>query len=105
MDENTYLHQIMPIAEKSACVRHATLSLAASYVLDYKRNELLEKRANFHHKKAVLLLDKELKDRHNFLPGKEEALIAALIIITHTEVCKPSPSSLMSYLSCTKLER
>ncbi|KAH8590662.1 fungal-specific transcription factor domain-containing protein [Bisporella sp. PMI_857] len=75
----------MPIAEKSACVRHATLSLAASYVLDYKRNELLEKRANFHHKKAVLLLDKELKDRHNFLPGKEEALIAALIIITHTE--------------------
>lgn len=85
-DENTYLTQIMPIAEKSECVKHATLSLAASYVLDYRRNEKLEQRANYHHRQAVMLLDQELRDRRNFLPGKEEALIAALIILTHTEV-------------------
>lgn len=67
-------------------MKHAILALSASYVLDYRRNEILEMRANFHHMKAVMLLSEELKNKENYTPGKEAALISTLILLSHIEL-------------------
>src|SRR5690348_5168750 len=85
-DDNLYLREIVPIAEQSACVKHAILSLSASYILDFKNCYPLQKRGNYHHKKAIVLLQQELRKDANHVPGEEFAIVAAVIIIGHNEV-------------------
>lgn len=68
------------------CVKHAVLSLAASYVLDFEWNEKLLARANLHQKRSVHLIGKALNDLETYSPGKEDAVLAAIVILAHNEV-------------------
>ncbi|CAN9156882.1 unnamed protein product [Alternaria alternata] len=83
--DNCYLHEIIPIAVKSDCVKHAILALAATYILDYSGEEKVKESANLHWKRAVLQLDKELHDTERCKPGKENAVIAAMLLFGHNE--------------------
>lgn len=42
--------------------------------------------ANYHHKKAALLLGLELNKPENYEPGKEEPLLVALSLMNHEDV-------------------
>ena len=53
-ESNGFLNDIMPMASGNACVKHALLALASTYVLDYLPSKELEKRADMHHKRAVI---------------------------------------------------
>ncbi len=75
------------MAQKSPAVRHAMLVVAASYVLDYFPTDDMKYRANYHYQEAVRLLGKELAKARNRAPGKGEALVAALVLLYHTQVC------------------
>ncbi len=90
LNDNTYLKQIAPMAEKSLLVKHTILTLASSYVLDWYFNEELEKRASWHYDRAVTLLGQELNNRANRITDKGEPLIAALILFCHNEVGNPT---------------
>lgn len=57
------------------------LSVSAGYVLDYAPSEKLKRKANFHHKRAVMLVGNELNDPSNYEVGKEEPLLMALALL------------------------
>ena len=61
------------------------LSLAAGYVLDYAPTENLKRRANWHHRRALLLLGNELNDPSNYDIGKEEPLLMALSLLNQED--------------------
>lgn len=84
--DNTFLRQVTPIAEKSDLVRHAIISLAATYVLDLNRRPEIMKRAELHHSNGVALLSKCLRDKTSYLPGKAEHVLAALVLHCHNSV-------------------
>jgi hypothetical protein len=91
--ENCYLREVAPIAAKNDCVKHAILALASTYILDYATEEHLKTRANFHWKRAVHLLTRELNYPENCQPGKEDAIVAAMAIFSHNEVPYSSMAS------------
>jgi len=76
------------MAVTNECVKHAILSLAATYVMDFERDDQIEARANFHHKRAVELLGRELKDRETYGVAKGDAIVAALMLLSHNEVSR-----------------
>jgi Fungal specific transcription factor domain len=80
------------MAEKSALVKHAILSLSATYVMDFKQHRRLTDRANFHHEEAVRLLTEELGDLSIYRPHKEEAVVATLYLMAHNEASTDSDS-------------
>ena len=86
--DNMYMREIAPIAEKNDCVRHAILSFAASYILDFNRLRDLQERADLHHRTAVRLFGQEMKNLENMAPGQELPLLAAAIILAHNEVSR-----------------
>jgi hypothetical protein len=83
---NSLLKDITPMVSRSPCVRHALLAVAATYVLDYKPDPLLENIANEHHKEAIKLLGEDLSNHENYAPGKEEPIIAAMILLNQDDV-------------------
>jgi len=84
--DNTWLQQIVPIAQKSEFVKHAILSLSATYLLDYRRTPELMKRAHFHHLRAIWMFGNELKKLDNYIPEKEAAIVAAMMTFNHNEI-------------------
>jgi hypothetical protein len=84
--DNAYQTEIAPMAERSPLVQHAILSLSATYILDYQTSLHLEAKAQHHHKSALTLLGIELNTRGNYDIGREEALVAALMLLSHNEV-------------------
>ena len=74
------------MTEKIECVKHALLSLSASYVLDYTPAANLKERANLHHRKAVELLELELRKEETYQPGGGEAAVCALSILSQEDV-------------------
>lgn len=66
------------------------MALAAGYLLDYSPEKDLEKVAAIHHRKAVTLLGQELNNEHNYQPGHEDALIAAILLLYMVEVSRSS---------------
>lgn len=58
---NGFYNDIAPMAVENPCVKHALLTLAATYVLDYLPSEELRARANHHYTRAATLLDEEIK--------------------------------------------
>lgn len=74
------------MAPANACVKHALLALASTYVLDYLPSKELEKRANMHHKRAVILLGQELNKEETYKPGSEDAVVGALVLLCHNDV-------------------
>ena len=77
------------MAAENACVKHALLTLAATYVLDYLPSEQLRARANCHYDKAVALLDEGLNDQSNRDVGKEDAIVGALVLLNCDDVRAP----------------
>jgi len=83
----------------SLAVKHAMLTVASSYVLDYVPKEEVKRRANYHYQRTVLLLGEELKKPENREPGKGDALIATLVLLGHTEVGSRFPALVSSAFS------
>ena len=83
---NVWLRGVPAIAEQSALVRHAMLSLSAGYVLDYAPTEKLKRRANFHHRRALMLLGTELNKAANYEVGQEEPLLMALSLLNQEDI-------------------
>lgn len=75
------------MAERSQLVQHCILSLATTYMLDFARdNPTLKAKANYHQKSAVDMLGVELSRMDVQSPGKEEEVVAALLLLAHNEV-------------------
>jgi hypothetical protein len=70
----------------SLCVKHAILSLAAGYFLDYAPSELLRERANFHYQRAAELLSYAIRDSETEEIGKGDSVIGALILLMSNDV-------------------
>ncbi|RYN18360.1 hypothetical protein AA0112_g11598 [Alternaria arborescens] len=83
--DNCYLQEVIPIAVKSDCVKHAILAQAATYILDYSGEEKVKTEANVHWKRAVHLLNRELQATERCKPGKENAIVAAMVLFGHNE--------------------
>lgn len=83
---NLYPHQFAAMASSDECVKHAVLSLAASYVLDFEWSDRLLTRANLHQKHCVNLIGKALNATTTYIPGNEDAVLAAIVILAHNEV-------------------
>ncbi|KAK0659141.1 fungal-specific transcription factor domain-containing protein [Cercophora samala] len=86
--DNTYLNQIAPMADSSPAVKHAILSVALSYALDYtvSTKEEWKQLATHHYQEAVRHTTQELKNIRNLSPGNGDSLIACLILLGHTEI-------------------
>lgn len=74
------------MAETSNCVRHAILSLAATYVMDFERTQSIKSRANYHQREAIRHLGRELKLIETYDVTKGDNIIAALMLLSHNEV-------------------
>lgn len=59
---NGFYNDIAPMAVENPCVKHALLTLAATYVLDYLPSEELRARASHHYTRAATLLDEEINN-------------------------------------------
>ena len=70
----------------SSCVKHAILSLAAAYFLDYAPSEKLRERANDHYRRAVELLSHAIRDPETQEIGKGDSVIGALILLMSNDV-------------------
>lgn len=67
-------------------MKHAILALAATYILDYSGEEKVKTQANLHWKRAVHFLSRELQATEKCKPGKENAVLAAMVLFSHNEV-------------------
>ncbi|KAL8897114.1 MAG: hypothetical protein Q9207_007375 [Kuettlingeria erythrocarpa] len=74
-ESNGFLNDITPMAASNHCVKHALLALSATYVLDYLPSKELERVANMHHKRAVILLSQALNNEKTYIPGGEDAVL------------------------------
>ncbi|CAG5153244.1 uncharacterized protein ALTATR162_LOCUS3096 [Alternaria atra] len=79
---NFWLNDYAAMAADNECVKHALLSLAASYVLDYIPSEVLLERANRHYTRAVKLLTDALRDPHQQASGHDDSLVCSLVLLT-----------------------
>jgi hypothetical protein len=70
----------------SLCVKHAILSLAAAYFLDYAPSETLRERANQHYWTAVELLSHAIRDPETQEIGKGDSVVGALILLMSDDV-------------------
>jgi hypothetical protein len=75
------------MAQTSALVRHAILALSATYIMDFQTSPELESRAQYHYDMAVNLLGQEINTLDNYNPGKGDAMVAALMLMSHNDVC------------------
>lgn len=71
---------------ENACVRHSVLALASLYILDFVPEKKIQDRANSHIKKAAELLSAGLEDPDRHLPGKEESLVASLMLLIADDI-------------------
>jgi hypothetical protein len=92
------------MADASDLVKHSLLSLAATYVMDFRQYPQLTARSNFHHQMAIEHLSREIQRSEVYCPKKEDALIAALYILAHNEVNTPTVAGLMRQANFVRLE-
>jgi Fungal specific transcription factor domain len=84
--DNLWLLDVAPMIAGSECVKHSLLSFASTYVLDFVPKKPLQDRANYHYKMAVKLIGESLQQPESHLPGKEESLIASLMLLVGDDV-------------------
>jgi hypothetical protein len=70
----------------SLCVKHAILSLAAAYCLDYGPSEELITRANRHYRRAAELVTQAISDPETYEIGKGDSVVGALILLISDDV-------------------
>ena len=92
-NSNSFLRDVTPMCEKSPAVRHAVFALASTYILDFDPSEHVEAMADYHHRQAVKLLDEQLQDVNNYVPGKEDPLLATIFLLSHGDVSIPTTSA------------
>ena len=90
-NSNSFLKDVTPMCASSPAVRHAVFALASTYILDYDPSEHVEAMAEYHHQQAVKLLDEQLRDVNNYVPGKEDPLLATIFLLSHGDVCVSTP--------------
>jgi Fungal specific transcription factor domain len=83
---NFWLIDYAPIATGNECAKHALLSLATAYVLDYSQDEALLAKANQHYKTAVELLNKALREPSTQDIGKADGIVCAIMLLTIDDV-------------------
>lgn len=79
---NCFRNEVTAMAHDNPCVRHGLLALASTYVLDYLPSKALEKRANMHYQRSVTLLSLELNKVSTYLPGKEDVVLATIVLLS-----------------------
>ena len=77
------------MAAGNECVKHALLSLASAYVLDYVSSDKLLARANTHHSKAVQPLSEDLRKPSLQGTGKDDSLVCSIILLLIDDVSEP----------------
>ena len=82
---NSFLKDVTSMCS-DASVRHAVFALPATYVLDYEPRQSLERLADCHHRQAVQLLGERLKNPECYKPGKENAILATIFLLSHDDV-------------------
>jgi hypothetical protein len=70
------------MASAAACVRHAVLALAGTYVLDYTQDPRVLDKVNSHYRKAAALITDALKQTETHDIGKGDPVIAAILLLT-----------------------
>ncbi len=85
-ETNFWLVDYASIAAGDPCARHALLSIASAYVLDYTQDSALLKRANHHYEKAVKLLGDALSDPSAQDIGKADNLVCSIILLASDDV-------------------
>lgn len=86
MQNNYWRSELLPMAVQNACVRHALFTYMTAYALDYNKTEDMVERANHHYSTAVRLLKQELDNPDTYTPGKDNAVVAALIMLLNDDV-------------------
>ncbi|KAL8798781.1 MAG: hypothetical protein Q9182_006393 [Xanthomendoza sp. 2 TL-2023] len=82
-DSNSFLKDVTPMCANYPAVRHAVFALASTYILDYDPSEQVEALAEKHYQQAVKSLDEMLLDVNNYVPGKEDPLLATIFLLSH----------------------
>jgi hypothetical protein len=75
-ENNGWLNELLPMADKDEAVHHALLAFSAGYALEYKPDMKLLNRANLHYRTASDLLTKRLMNP--IKSGDEDAVVGAL---------------------------
>ncbi|KAK4449072.1 fungal-specific transcription factor domain-containing protein [Podospora aff. communis PSN243] len=83
---NYWREQVAAIAVKYECARHALLAFASAYVLDYVPTEEMRKRANFHYRAAVRLLDEALAREETYAVGQDDGVVVAMILVLSNDI-------------------
>ncbi|KAF5526323.1 hypothetical protein CGCA056_v003627 [Colletotrichum aenigma] len=85
---NTWLVDIAQMAYKDNCVKHALLALAGTYVFDYRPLQKYKDMAEYHYKRAVILLSLQLGAARNdsLSDGDMEAVLAAIALLNMNDV-------------------
>ncbi|KAF6813820.1 hypothetical protein CSOJ01_04385 [Colletotrichum sojae] len=80
---NCWLQDIAQMAHKDDCVKHAIFALAGTYMVDFFPDEKLQKAAQEHYKRAVVLLSLLLANARHDVPSDRdaEALVAAIALL------------------------
>ena len=67
------------------------LAFATAYVLDFQPTEEMRLRANHHYAAAVRLLDAALRNQETYCPGREDGIVAAMVLILSNDVSASRP--------------
>jgi hypothetical protein len=86
LPDNYWSLQMVPMAMAHDCTRHALLSFTTSYALDYEPNDQMRLRANYHYRRAVELLSEALSNAETYEVGRDDAVVAAMIMILSNDV-------------------
>lgn len=83
---NSWKNDLGPMFSSNPMVRHALLSLAGIYVVDYIQSEDIRVRTNKHYAQAVKLLEQDYKDPEKQRGANGDALVAAITLLNMHDV-------------------
>ncbi|KAK0703672.1 fungal-specific transcription factor domain-containing protein [Lasiosphaeria miniovina] len=86
LSDNYWCKEVVAIAVKDDCARHALLAFATAYVLDYEPTEEMRKRANHHYRTAVQLLDQALNRENTYTVGQDDGIVVAMILMLSSDI-------------------
>ncbi|KAK2831934.1 hypothetical protein FQN49_007019, partial [Arthroderma sp. PD_2] len=78
---NFWNREILAMAQKDQCVKHAMLALSGSYLLDYYSYLSLRDRVNYHYNKANKMISIALRRQETQAIGQGDNLVAAIMLL------------------------
>lgn len=85
-ESNSWKNDLGPMFSSNPMVKHALLSLAGIYVVDYVQSEDIRVRTNKHYAEAVKLLEQDYKDPEKQRGANGDALVAAITLLNMHDV-------------------